>query len=253
MKMTLQPLPQGETRSVHANTISLCHTHTEAPLEHPCAHWYHKPTSHIANKSISTYCMQTLPQTHLIWGAPQPSLPVFSLLWSPPGPPPMTPAPQNWPSTASFRPSCPPSRRAWGPTSYPASVCFCTPPLTPQASIASSQALRAPLWQRKPWVLRPACSRASCSLTHSPSTQTSALFPENTSYPQPHRHLSPARYTLTFYLTCPAHLLYTPRHSPQPSCLQRDLYHFSSLPYAMCIPLLFTFLHKTPTPRSTFP
>lgn len=169
-------------------------------------------------------------------GSPQPSLPVFSLRWSPPGPPPMTPAAQTWPSTASFRPSCPPRRRAWGPTSYPASVCFCTPPHTPQASIASSQALRAPLWQRKPWVLRPACSRASCSLTHPPSTQTSALFPENTSYPQPHRHLSPSRYTLTFHLTCPGTpTLYTPT---QPSAL---------LPKDRHMPFLF------PTPCHLYP
>lgn len=170
-----------------------------------------------------------------------------------PGPPPMTPAPQNRLSTASFRPSCPPRRRAWGPTSYPASVCFCTPPHTPQASIASPQALRAPLWQRKPWVLRPACSQASCSLTHPPSTQTSALFPENTSYPQPHRHLSPARYTLTFHLTCPGTpTLYTPT---QPSALlpADRLTPFLFPMLCMCIPLPFTSLHKTPTPRALFP
>ena len=144
--------PRRDERCTHTPLPALCLTHTEAPPEHPCAHWHHKPTSHRANKPISTGCMQTLPQTHH----------VFSLLWSPrallQGP-----RPAELALSLFLQASMPHRRRAWGPTSHPASACSCTAPHAPQASAASSQAWRAPLWQLKPWVLRPACLPASCS------------------------------------------------------------------------------------------
>lgn len=98
--------------------------------------------SHSQQVSKNLLHADTAPDSPCL-GCPQPSLPVFTLLWGPLAllqwPPPHRTGPQPLPS--GHRPH---RRRAWGPTSHPASAGFCTPPHTPQASAASSQALRAP-------------------------------------------------------------------------------------------------------------
>ena len=226
---------------MHACTTSLHHTHTDAPLEHPCAHWHHKPTSRIANKSISTYCMQTLPQTHHVWG--DPSLhSLSSVCYAVPWPSSNGPYPTELALSLFLQAIMPSQKEGLGPNELP---CFCgvlhsTPHSTGVHCFLPS--LEGSPWQLKPWVLRPACLPASYSLTHPPSTQTAALFPESTSYPQPHRHRSPARHT---YFMHPA--------QPQPCCPQTDSHRFSSLLCAVCVPLLSPFCIRPPVPEVLFP
>ena len=225
---------------MHTYTTSLSHTHTDARLEHPCAHWHHKPTSHIANKSIRTYCMQTLLQTHRVWGAP--SLHSLSSVCC--GVP--------WPSSNGPRPTelalslfLQAIALTEGGPGAQLVPCLCgllhsTPHSTGVRCFLPS--LEGSPWQLKPCVLRPACLPGSYSLTHPPSTQTAALFPGSTSYPQPHRHGSPARHAYFMHPSQPPALLPADRLTPL---------LFAALCRVRPPPL--TFLRKTPAPRSPFP
>lgn len=162
--------------------------------------------------------MQTLPQSLLIWGAPQPS---FTLLWSPPFLPPMAPTPRNWPSTPPPRPSCPHREMGPGPSQAPCLCVFLHPPiLQGQASRASPVAVKALVREASPHMGSP-------FLTHPPSMQTTAPLPTpgltDPHTCQLHPHLPPhqARHPL----------LYTPPHSPHPyACAQT---HTLSLPHSV--------------------
>lgn len=180
--------------------------------------------------------MQTLPQSLLIWGAPQPS---FTLLWSPPFLPPMAPTPRNWPSTPPPRPSCPHREMGPGPSQAPCLCVFLHPPiLQGQASRASPVAVKALVREASPHMGSP-------FLTHPPSMQTTA--------PLPTPGLTDPRtsYTLTCPLTSPGTPCFIRLHTALTPMPVHRRTRFLFLTLCHVDPPALASLHKTPTPRST--